>query len=119
VENRCQPTNDREEEARLLDNVRIEYAEMTVTITPEDSGASAEHAAGLCHADHDPAYGNGIRLRHSSPSSDGFVSVGMDVKSVISPQRRLAARSVPFTRGRNQRKSYVFEVEAWDGAKDR
>ena len=50
-----------------LDNVRIGMAaEMTVTVTPEMTVGHfvAEHAAGLCHADHDPAYGNGVRFCH-------------------------------------------------------
>ena len=107
-----------------LDNVRIGMAaEMTVTVTPEMT-------VGHFVANMPQVYATPIMILHMEMASgsaiarhlpDGFVSVGMDVKV-----RHLAATPVGRTvRAISRvveidRKSVVFEVEAWDGdAKDR
>jgi fluoroacetyl-CoA thioesterase len=99
-------------------NVRIGMtAEKTVTVPPRSRSVTVillRTAAGLCHADDDPAYGNGVGSRHrASHLPNGLVSVGMDVKV-----RHLAATPV----GRTVRAiSCVIQidpksvVEAWDG----
>lgn len=104
-----------------LDNVRIGMAaEMTVTITPEMT-------VGHFVANMPQVYATPIMILHMEMASgsaiarqlpDGFVSVGMDVKV-----RHLAATPVGRTvRAISRvveinRKSVVFEVEAWDGAR--
>jgi hypothetical protein len=64
----------------VLDNVMIGMtAAKTVTDCRDNSRSFRdEHAAGLCHADDDPAYGNGTWIRHRLASARGLVSVGME-----------------------------------------
>ena len=102
-----------------LDNVGIGMAaEMTVTVTPEMTvGHFVENMPQV--------YATPIMILHMEMASgsaiarhlpDGFVSVGMDVKvrhlaaTPIGRTVRAIARVVEI-----DRKSVVFEVEAWDG----
>ena len=104
-----------------LDNVGIGMAaEMTVTVTPEMTvGHFVENMPQV--------YATPIMILHMEMASgsaiarhlpDGFVSVGMDVKvrhlaaTPIGRTVRAIARVVEI-----DRKSVVFEVEAWDGAR--
>lgn len=102
-----------------LSNVRIGMAaEMTVTVTPEMT-------VGHFVADMPRVYATPMMILHMEMASgsaiaahlpEGFVSVGMDVKV-----RHLAATPVGRTvRAISRvievdRKSVVFELEAWDG----
>jgi predicted thioesterase len=102
-----------------LSNVRIGMtAEMTVTVTPEMT-------VGHFVADMPRVYATPIMILHMEMASgsaiarhlpDGFVSVGMDVKV-----RHLAATPIGRTVHTTarvldiDRKSVLFEVEAWDG----
>jgi fluoroacetyl-CoA thioesterase len=102
-----------------LSNVRIGMtAEMTVTITPDMT-------VGHFVADMPQVYATPIMILHMEMASgsaiashlpDGFVSVGMEVKV-----RHLAATPVGHTVRATarvlqiDRKSVVFEVEAWEG----
>jgi fluoroacetyl-CoA thioesterase len=108
-----------EEDMPALDNIRIGMtAEIAVTVTPEMT--VGHFVAGMPQV-----YATPIMILHMEMASgsaisrhlpNGFVSVGMDVKV-----RHLAATPV----GRTvraiahvveiDRKSVVFEVEAWDG----
>jgi fluoroacetyl-CoA thioesterase len=104
-----------------LDNVGIGMAaEITVTVTPEMTvGHFVENMPQV--------YATPIMILHMEMASgsaiarhlpDGFVSVGMDVKvrhlaaTPIGRTVRAIARVVEI-----DRKSVVFEVEAWDGAR--
>ena len=102
-----------------LSNVRVGMAaETTVTVTPEMT-------VGHFVADMPRVYATPIMILHMEMASgsaiarhlpDGFVSVGMDVKV-----RHLAATPVGRTVRATarvleiDRKSVVFDVEAWDG----
>jgi len=64
----------------VLDNAMIVIT-ATKTVTDCRDGSRSfrgEHAAGLCHADDDPAYRNGAWIRHRLASAGGFVSVGIE-----------------------------------------
>jgi predicted thioesterase len=108
-----------EEHMLPLGNIEIGMtAEMTVTVT-------AEMTVGHFVADMPRVYATPIMILHMEMASgsavarhlpNGFVSVGMDVKV-----RHLAATAVGHTVRATarvleiDRKSVVFDVEAWDG----
>jgi fluoroacetyl-CoA thioesterase len=108
-----------EEHMVALGNIKIGMtAEMTVTVTPEMT-------VGHFVADMPRVYATPIMILHMETASgfavarhlpDGFVSVGMDVKvrhlaaTPVGRTVRTAARVLEI-----DRKSVVFEVEAWDG----
>jgi predicted thioesterase len=102
-----------------LSNVRIGMtAEKTVTVTPDMTvghfvaGMPQVYATPMMILHMEMASGSAL----ASHLPDGFVSVGMDVKV-----RHLAATPVGHTVRATarvleiDRKSVVFEVEAWDG----
>jgi fluoroacetyl-CoA thioesterase len=108
-----------EEHMVALGNIKIGMSvEMTVTVTPEMT-------VGHFVADMPRVYATPIMILHMEMASgsavarhlpDGFVSVGMDVKV-----RHLAATPVGHSVHvmarvlEIDRRSVVFEVEAWDG----
>jgi len=103
----------------VLSNVRIGMtAEMTTTVTPDMT-------VGHFVADMPRVYAKPIMILHMEMASGsaiarhlpvGFVSVGMDVKvrhlaaTPVGHMVRATARVLEI-----DRKSVVFEVEAWDG----
>jgi fluoroacetyl-CoA thioesterase len=108
-----------EEHMVALGNIEIGMtAEMTVTVTPAMT-------VGHFVADMPRVYATPIMILHMEMASgsaigrylpDGFVSVGMDVKvrhlaaTPVGHTVRVTARVLEI-----DRKSVVFEVEAWDG----
>jgi fluoroacetyl-CoA thioesterase len=102
-----------------LDKIRIGMtAEMTVTVTPEMTvghfvaGMPRVYATPIMILHMEMASGSAI----ASQLPEGFVSVGMDVKvrhlaaTPVGRVVRATARVLEI-----DRKSVVFEVEAWDG----
>ena len=108
-----------EDDMPALDNIRIGMtAEIAVTVTPEMT--VGHFVAGMPQV-----YATPIMILHMEMASgsaisrhlpNGFVSVGMDVKvrhlaaTPVGRTVRAIARVVEI-----DRKSVVFEVEAWDG----
>ena len=108
-----------EDDMPALDNIRIGMtAEIAVTVTPEMT--VGHFVAGMPQV-----YATPIMILHMEMASgsaisrhlpNGFVSVGMDVKvrhlaaTPVGRTVRAIARVIQI-----DRKSVVFEVEAWDG----
>ena len=108
-----------EDDMPALDNIRIGMtAEIAVTVTPEMT--VGHFVAGMPQV-----YATPIMILHMEMASgsaisrhlpNGFVSVGMDVKvrhlaaTPVGRTVRAIARVVEI-----DRKSVVFDVEAWDG----
>jgi hypothetical protein len=95
-------------------------AEKAVTVTAEMTVAHyvANMPPGLRHADDDLANGNGLRLRDSFASAGGLRQRrhGREIRHLaatpIGRTVRATARVLAI-----DRRSVVFELEAWDGAR--